>query len=804
MKGSGATLSILFLFGAVPSAKVTTIIEAFVLPSFTSTAQTASTLKSRTGKSCPFHSCTHFPIVSDTNVFNSHNAASGPTRELLSRQSFQLYAKKENDDDDHIGKDKRRTEQKAVSVPIAQRIVMIWKVLSTRVLNFLPTLRVAIASFTVGAVFALTVVFVPVYNSVDKMSEPVTLFETILTDLDQGYVDDVDTRKLFETGVSAMLKSLDPYTEFEGKQEASDLNESVTGKYGGIGLVISGTNIPPKPSMSSSIKSITSDKVNNNKILPNEAMNDNMRLLDDDTIALDDDDDDDGDLLEGFGMSSQALSQKRRDEQKAYEKAVERGIRVVNAFEGYAFDYGMRPGDKILAVDGWRIEPGTPVEDVRNRLRGEPGSNVEITFLRDGVEGENKVTIPRTVVQIADVKLATMIGDAKDGIGYIQLSGFSSDAGREVRNAIFALQQVAENASNGKQSLQGLILDLRGNPGGLLTSAVDVSSLLVPKGSEIVSAKGRGFPGITYKSRVDPILDPNTKLAVLVNESTASAAEIVSGAVQDLDVGVIVGSGRTFGKGLVQNVESLPFDTALKFTVAKYYTPSGRCIQSTNYSNGGSADGKYKASKVAEKDKATFYTKNGREVKDGGGVSVDYKVEAPKASALEVTLLRSGIISDFAAEWCKTHELTNNFAVDEKLYRDFQQFVMKQVKDGDLKLDSIYRGPINELKMSLERSGYTASAKELQQLQSNIMQEMSKDFEKYKNDIKEDVATGILARYLPESMLIDRSIQTDKQVLGALQILRNQNQFNKLLARNEMTTQEGSSNHVIASSDRIV
>jgi Periplasmic protease len=154
---------------------------------------------------------------------------------------------------------------------------------------------------------------------------------------------------------------------------------------------------------------------------------------------------------------------------------------------------------------------------------------------------------------------------------------------------------------------------LRGNPGGLLTSAVDVSSLLVPKGSEIVSAKGRGFPGLTYRSRVDPILDPNTKLAVLVNESTASAAEIVSGAVQDLDVGVIVGSGRTFGKGLVQNVESLPFDTALKFTVAKYYTPSGRCIQSTNYSNGD--DGRYKASKVAEKDKAVFYTKNGREVK---------------------------------------------------------------------------------------------------------------------------------------------------------------------------------------------
>ena len=353
-----------------------------------------------------------------------------------------------------------------------------------------------------------------------------------------------------------------------------------------------------------------------------------------------------------------------------------------------------------------------------------------------------------------------------------------------------------------------------------MTSAVDVSSLLVPKGSEIVSARGRGFPGVTYKSRIDPILDPKTKLAVLINDSTASAAEIVSGAVQDLDVGVIVGSGRTFGKGLVQNVEELPFNTgtnvlivsslsrsslyflftllptsslsiiiALKFTVAKYYTPSGRCIQSTNYKEGGglgsTTDGRYTASKVAEKDKTIYFTKNGREVKDGGGVEVDYKVDAPKASALEVTLLRSGIINDFASEWSKTNMLTNNFAVDDTLYRDFQTYVMQKDKEGDLKLDALYSGPIDDLKRSLDRSGYKGSTRELKQLQASIMQDMSKDFDKYKSDIKEDVATGILARYLPESMLINRSIQTDQQVLGTLKILGNQKQFNKLLSRSE-------------------
>ncbi len=334
-----------------------------------------------------------------------------------------------------------------------------------------------------------------------------------------------------------------------------------------------------------------------------------------------------------------------------------------------------------------------------------------------------------------------------------------------------------------------------------MTSAVDVSSLLVPKGSEIVSAKGRGFPGVSYRSRVDPILDPKTKLAVLINDSTASAAEIVSGAVQDLDVGVIVGSGRSFGKGLVQNVEELPFDTALKFTVAKYYTPSGRCIQSTNYKEGGglgNTDSKYQASRVAEKDKMVFYTKNGREVKDGGGILADYKVSAPKASALEVTLLRSGIISDFASEWSKSHQITNNFEVDDSTYREFQNFVMQKQKDGDIKLDALYAGPIEDLKKALNLSGYQGSSKEVDQLRANIMSEMRKDFDKYRKDIKEDISVGILSRYLPESMIIERSIKSDVQVAAAANLVSNENKFNDLLAREKPVD---ANNNKVASSD---
>mmetsp|Transcript_11303 Transcript_11303/g.18709 ORF Transcript_11303/g.18709 Transcript_11303/m.18709 type:complete len:656 (-) Transcript_11303:249-2216(-) len=628
-----------------------------------------------------------------------------------------------------------------------------------------------ILSFVAGIMITSAAIFVPVYNQVENLSEPITLFETILNDIDRGYVDEVDTNKLFETGVNAMLRSLDPYTEFEGKQDAVALNESIEGKYGGVGLVISGAT--PRD-----IAKLTKPKVVTTTTTPTTPAAASSANLE-----ADNEDEDDESL------------QERLDEQKIIAKVQSQGIRVVSAFEGYAFDYGMRVGDKLVAIGDMPVIPTTTtVEDVRNHLRGEPGTFVDVSFERMGVNDVQTVSIPRTVVKIRDVKLAKLLGNPSDGIGYIQLSGFASDAGREMRNAILSLQRQSEDASGGEQSLQGLILDLRGNPGGLLTGAVDVASLIVPKNSDIVAARGRGFPGILYRSRVDPILNDKTKLAVLINGGTASAAEIVTGAIQDLDVGVVIGSDRSFGKGLVQNVEELPFDTALKFTVAKYYTPSGRCIQGINYSEGGGKDsedgGRYTANKVATKDQASFYTKSGREVKDGGGIEADFKVSAPKASALEVTLLRSGIISEFAAQWSKTHELTNNFDVDEITYKEFQTFVSQKQKDGDIKLEALYYGPLNDLRRSLKLSGYKGSTKELENLQASIVREVQRDFEKYRKDIKEDIAQGILARYLPESMLIDRSIQTDQQVLAALKLVRNDRQYETLLTKGSSTDQQ--------------
>lgn len=556
------------------------------------------------------------------------------------------------------------------------------------------------------------------------------------------------------------------------------------GRYGGVGLVIAGIT-PKDVEAFKEFKAASSadGAVQSSKLLPKDAI--------DDSQGADDEEE-------------QAQIQKRKEQAKAYEKVKEKGIRVVSAFEGYAFDYGMRVGDRLVSVDDLEVSPETSVEDVRNVLRGEPGTMVPIRFNREGVKDVQEVVMPRRVIQLRDVKLTTFLGKPSDGIGYISLSGFASSAGAEVRQSILALEQAAEDASNGEHALKGLVLDLRGNPGGLLTSAVDVASLLVPNGSEIVSARGRGFPGVTYRSRVEPILDPNTKLAVLVNRGTASAAEIVSGAVQDLDRGIIVGGDRTFGKGLVQNVEDLPFNTALKFTVAKYYTPSGRCIQGINYKEGGglnAEDVKFQSEKVAEKDRQIFYTKHGRVVKDGGGVVVDYKVPAPKASALEVTLLRSDVLGEFAAQWSRKHQIGHGFAVDDTTYREFQDFVEEKRKNGDLKLESLYSAPLNDLKRALKQSGYKGSEREVEQLQANIVRDIKNDFEKYKEDIKEDIATSILSRYIPESMILERGLKTDKQVVEATKLLKNEKTFDTVLAKGSYDERITAEKFDIASAD---
>ena len=262
----------------------------------------------------------------------------------------------------------------------------------------------------------------------NNINQPVILFETILNDLNEAYVDDVDIQKLFETGVKAMTSSLDPYTEFESRQEAQDLEESVSGQYGGVGLVIRGSTLTADAE-EIALEPITEDTESKSPPM--------IRNVDEeDRVAI----------------------------QRRKQKTIEDGIRVVSAFEGYAYDAGLRVGDKLLSVDDFQITPKTTVEQVRNHLRGEPGTPVSITFQREGVGGggaksePQTISMQRSVVHIPDVKYFGFIGDPKDAIGYIDLSGFANDAGKEVRYALRVLQHGAEmiaRASNDEVSNEG-------------------------------------------------------------------------------------------------------------------------------------------------------------------------------------------------------------------------------------------------------------------------------------------------------------------------------------------------------------
>ena len=475
-------------------------------------------------------------------------------------------------------------------------------------------------------------------NPEEETRKAVSLFGDILTDLRLGYVDEVDPKRLFETGVGAMLRSLDPYTEFENVKQSRAIKESVSGRYGGVGLIIA--NEPqPKVAAASPVS----------KLAPpaGASINAPAPPPSDVTVAP----------VPGNGNGN--------------------GVSVVDAFESYAFKGGMRVGDHILSVDGVPAT-GLSVEGVRDLLRGDPDTKVRVKFEREEYNGrkEYEVVLSRAAVKLSDVRLASFLGDANDKVGYINLAGFNAEAARDFRSALLMLKYSAQENHVTEGGLRGLVLDLRSNPGGLLDAAVEIASYLVPNSADIVSARSRGGPEITYRSVSEPLLPKDTKLIILVNGGSASASEIVAGAVQDLDAGVIMGQSKTYGKGLVQKILPLSYDSALKYTVAKYFTPSGRCIQAVAYSGGrevptdgtsaaasggeetaAEAEAEAKGSPIADKDRRLFYTANGRPVLDGGGITPDEIVPPNQLAPSEALFLGQGLYSEFVSKYIQTHDV---------------------------------------------------------------------------------------------------------------------------------------------------
>lgn len=431
-------------------------------------------------------------------------------------------------------------------------------------------------------------------------------------------------------------------------------------------------------------------------------------------------------------------------------------IVISEPYEGYpAQRSGLRAGDIILQVDG-KSMAGKRTDEVSRALKGSPKTQVRILVGRDGVKENMEFLLVREEIKVKNVSYHAMLNNS---IAYIRISHFTENAGREVSEALKELRE--------KGTVQGVILDLRGNPGGLLHEAVNISNLFIEKGQDIVSTKGkRKEQDKTYKAINSP-LDLEVPLAVLVNSSSASASEIVSGSLQDLDRAVIVGA-RTFGKGLVQTSRPLSYNTQLKITTAKYYIPSGRCIQALDYSNR-NEDGS--VGKVPDSLMRPFKTKSGRTVYDGGGILPDILFQNPKYSEISKSLLNKNLVFDYATLYQKKNKsiaAPESFNLDDNDFNDFVNYISDKeydyVTESEIKLE--------ELKKKAEEEKYFPEIKnEYEALKSKIVHNKQLDVQNNKAEIKQILEEEIVSRYYYQKGRVHASLKKDREVEKAIEIL---------------------------------
>ena len=444
-------------------------------------------------------------------------------------------------------------------------------------------------------------------------------------------------------------------------------------------------------------------------------------------------------------------------------------IIVLEPYQDYpAAKSGLIAGDELLKVDEEQIA-GTDksVREVRDLLRGQKGTQVRLTIQRKGEADPMVVSLERDRIKIDNVPY---YGMATEDIGYISLTGFTQDAGLEVQTALQTLKK--------DHTLKGVILDLRGNPGGRLDEAVNVSNVFIPQGSKIVETRGKDPENVRSYFAKRPSTDTQIPLAVLVNSGSASASEIVSGSIQDLDRGVIVGK-RSFGKGLVQNIRPLKYNTQLKVTTAKYYTPSGRCIQAIDYTHR-KADGS--VGKVADSLKSAFYTSNGRVVYDGGGVEPDVEVEKDKLQTVTRELQRKGLIFDFATEYVTGREKiaeAREFEIDDKTYSDFAAFV----KEKDFTYKTLAEKRMEDLQKALKEETYNEDLKEeMKKLLAELKLSKENDLQKHKAEISELLKHEIIQRYYYKQGVIEASFKDDEDLKYAIEVLYAPARYKEILA----------------------
>lgn len=425
---------------------------------------------------------------------------------------------------------------------------------------------------------------------------------------------------------------------------------------------------------------------------------------------------------------------------------------------------GLLPGDVILKIDGKSAE-GKTSSDVSSILKGVPGSTLTMEIFRPTKNKKLTFNIERKEIKLPNIPYHGMIDDQ---IGYIKLDQFTERAGDEVKSAFLDLK---------KQGMTGLVLDLRNNGGGLLQEAVKIMNIFVDQNVTIVTTKGKiAEQNNTFKTRM-PVTDKEIPVVVLVNEYSASASEIVSGAFQDLDRAVIVGK-KSFGKGLVQNIVPLSYNATMKITVSKYYIPSGRCVQKIDYFNKDTLNpGKPIPDSLAQ----AFKTKNGRTVYDKGGIEPDVYTPEIEASEILLSLVLNNLVFDYANKYFSEHTIippANEFTVDEALYADFVNFLKNKNYDYTTETEEV----LKDLKESAEADHYFKDIESYyNQMSEQIKRNKAADLQTYKKEISEYLASEIASRYYYQEGRICSQLTSDPDIKEAKSILKDPKLYRSIL-----------------------
>ncbi|QHV95253.1 S41 family peptidase [Spirosoma endbachense] len=517
-----------------------------------------------------------------------------------------------------------------------------------------------------------------------EIARNLDIYATLFKELNMYYVDEINPNRMVKTSIDAMLKALDPYTNFFAEDEIEDYMTMTTGRYNGIGALIG----------------------------------------------------------------------------QRQNKSI-----VLMVYEGTpAEKSGLQIGDEILKIDGVDIKTRKDT-DTGKLLKGQTNTNVKLTVQRYGQKGPLDLTVSRDVVKMTNVPYYGMISE---DVGYIDLKDFTATASREVRTAFQELK--------GK-GMKKLVLDVRENPGGLLNMAIDICNIFIPKDSEVVTTKGKVTEWNKTYTALNPPLDLEIPIVVLTNSHSASAAEIVSGVIQDYDRGVLIGQ-RTYGKGLVQTTRELSFNTKLKITTAKYYIPSGRCIQAIDYSHR-NPDGS--VGKIPDSLKTAFKTKAGRVVYDGGGVLPDVVIEAQTPTPIALSLTNKGLIFDYAVKYRHEHPTikpAREFHLTDAEYQDFVKWASNQEYDYTTQVEK----DLGTLEASAKKEKYFDQIQDqLKALKTKVSHSKDADMMTFKTEVQTLLEQEIAGHYYLQKGLKEASFATDPELKAALDLFKDMGRYTSTL-----------------------